>query len=165
MTIEQAIARLKAYRDDALASTTIATHEVGEELHQSLQRRLSFGFQTVPTYLRDPLRIRTFPPGTPAYFSRKSASIGRSPWVGQAQLYIKGQHLLRNELGTSFSFNGRQAIAEIGYRGVPPRYVIWVLFGTMKMQARPFLQVALRDFRMSFVDRVFQANEAAIRAI
>jgi hypothetical protein len=82
------------------------------------------------------------------------------------QLHLNGPHLLRDLLTTEVSESLSGVEAEIGYpQGTESRedtsYILKVLFGTTKMQARNFLAVLMKDYQEKFNTSTMQAAARA----
>ena len=131
-----------------------------------VQERTSRPFQEVPSYIR-----RTpgkYPPGTIGHFASRGPSIAGTPWEGQTQLQddSPSDHALHRELKIEPATDGGRIGAAIGYTeadevGIP--YLVEVLFGTVTMQPRPFLSLALDDAGPGFAEIVTDAMLRGLR--
>ena len=142
-----------------------AQRVAAEEMHARIQRDVDQPFQSVVSYVYESLmglpgtKVEFADPDLIGTFAKRAPKLV-DPWTKQVQIYRKGGHPLRDRLAVETHDRGRQIIASVGYPpdmgrgGRDTRYVIWVLFGTTKMQPRPFLQIALDEYGEGHLDRI-----------
>lgn len=156
-------------RDDTLRAQRRAVDEETHALWLDVRDRTAHQFQEVPSYIVESLMGL---PGTKAafanpdlvgFFARRGPAPS-IPWDRQVQQYRKGFHfmhnLLREEVNEPVAgfIVGRVGYpAEVGRRGSRTRAAVWVLFGTSKMHARPFLTLTLDERGPGFRAAVEQA--------
>jgi len=143
---------------------------IRRKLTSDLRKRTGYAFQTVPSYLYESRRgypgRKKYPEGTVATFATSSQSLAGSAWEGQVQKYISGTHALRDQLKVEISKENTDVIVEAGYEdSVSDSHpeISRVIFGTTKMQARPFLQLALLAREKDFMRAMERAATKVLR--
>lgn len=123
---------------------------VGDSEAEKLRNKADFAFQATPSYIGEsafglPGRKR-YPEGTIGTFSTQNDDLEGSFWGERTQKYIKGTHFLRDRVTSNVSQSRVGEVSlEVGYPKLTARQnriATWVLFGTDKMQPRPFLTIA-----------------------
>jgi hypothetical protein len=146
----------------------------GERLLQHLKDRTAHEYQEVLSYVWESILGL---PGTKSEyadreligtFARRAPKLD-PPWDRQIQLYRKERHQLRELLGMQFKEKARGVfVSRVGYprdvgrRGRSTRYVVWVLFGTKKMQARPFLTLTLDEHEADYMMEITRSIRQAL---
>ena len=149
--IRKLIAVQRAARDSSIRRAQKAS----EELLEIVKQRTDHAFQEVPSYLQWNNR---FPKGTVATFSaEKAPSVAGTPWEKQVQKSPDPVHALNRMLtATPATYSSVFSLvsANVGYPEEVPgdnlAYIYYVMFGTPRMQPRPFLELSLLDVSGEF---------------
>ena len=168
---EETITNLRRVRDEVKKEVFEGHKRAVLHLERQVRRRVSRTFQEVPSYILDSkrahqmeradLRYKQYPAGTIGTFARRAPSIASTPWSGLVQLrgpIYPGGPMSTNELRSQLDTAVRgestgQLVGEVGYTkdvDVTAPEVRRVLFGTPKMQPRPFLTRALDAARAEY---------------
>lgn len=171
--LDRLIKKLQGLEHRLTATGSSAVSRRAGAMLTQLKRYTKHPFQEVPSYLLEykfKPRIggvvpKRYPPGTQAAFA---VSTGPPP-PPLVQQYPIGPHLLHELLQARVAYFGNGIIVgEVGYpkgteeRGSPTWYIVWVLFGTVKMLPRPFLQEHLQANARAFRKDVEQAVRTAL---
>lgn len=106
-------------------------------------------------------------PGLIGTFARTAPTL-TAPWDRSVQKYrevkAKGHHPLHTLLRSTYSETPTGLfVTKVGYpegtggKGTNTRFIVWVMFGTAKMQPRPFLELALDEAAPNFLKEVKEA--------
>ena len=168
------INRMKAFEETVSKTVQNVVRTKGFNLWQDIRRNVDREFQETVSYVFESIlglpgtKPEFADPSLVGTFSRRAPELAE-PWLRQVQKYRKGAHVLRDRLKHEFQETAKGIYVErigyhrsVGRRGTRTRYVIWVLYGTQKMQARPFLQLALHENAEDFMDSLFRTLQGVI---
>jgi len=172
--IKQTIKNIEKLQQRVRAGLQKSQEGVGNQMLRTVKDRTDRPFQEVVSYVFEsrwglPGTNPDFgAPGLIGTFAERAPRLAH-PWTVQVQKYRRGPHLLRDLLTTTTSSTaGGKVTTEVGYpkdvgaRGSDTWYIVWVLFGTVKMQPRPVLRLTLEEFSEKFKSTVAQSVRQAI---
>jgi hypothetical protein len=179
--IGHVIRRMEAVKRAVRREAARANDRMGIRLLEETKDRVDHDFQEVVSYVFESILGL---PGTKPQFAEKDEAgnwlVGKfaqpprtdpleEPWTYQVQKYRKGAHPLRDKLAKESTEKAQGFfVTKVGYprhvgkKGTNTFFIIWVLFGTEKMQARPFLTLTLNEYADNFLAEVEKGISKAI---
>lgn len=140
--------------------------ELTEAWHQDVLRRITFPFQSVPSYIWESIwklpGRKSYPDDQKGTFAEDSPSIEGTPWESQVQQYASGRHSISQKLTHETVTDGDMVAGSVGYpNGIEAtstgNKIKLILFGSVKMQPRNFLRLGLERVEGEFLRTVEQS--------